>query len=115
TGALLIYGLASVAHGSGFLAVFAAGIVIGDAPAPYKREIRRFHSSLASLAEIVAFVMLGLTVHLSGLGNDEGWGAGLGIAALLAFVIRPVVMGLVTLKIRLPARERAFFLWTGLK
>jgi cell volume regulation protein A len=115
TGALLIYGVAATAHGSGFLAVFVAGILIGDAPAPYKKEIRRFHSSLASLAEIVAFVMLGLTVKLSGLGNGEAWAAGLGVAALLAFVIRPVVAGLVTLPIRLSAPERAFFLWTGLK
>jgi potassium/hydrogen antiporter len=114
-GALLIYGLASIAHGSGFLAVFVAGITIGDAPAPYKREIRRFHSSLASLAEIVAFVMLGLTVKLSGLGNDDAWTAGLGLAALLAFVIRPLLAGLVTLPIRLSAQERVFFLWTGLK
>jgi cell volume regulation protein A len=115
TGALLIYGVGSVAHGSGFLAVFVAGITIGDAPAPYKQEIRRFHSSLASLAEIVAFVMLGLTVKLSGLGNDDSWAAGLGIAALLAFVIRPALAGLVTLPIRLSGRERTFFLWTGLK
>ena len=39
--ALAIYGLATVAHGSGFLAVFVAGILIGDARAPYKREIER--------------------------------------------------------------------------
>jgi cell volume regulation protein A len=115
TGALLIFGLADIAHGSGFLAVFVAGIMIGDAPAPYKREIRRFHSSLASLAEIVAFVMLGLTVKLSGLGSDNAWAAGLAIAALLAFLIRPLLAGLVTLPIRLSAQERVFFLWTGLK
>ncbi len=114
-GALLIYGVASVTHGSGFLAVFVAGITIGDAPAPYKGEIRRFHSSLASLAEIVAFVMLGLTIKLSGLGNDNAWASGLGIAAVLAFIIRPLAGGLATLPIRLSARERTFFLWTGLK
>ena len=56
-GVLVIFGLAVVAQGSGFLAVFVAGILIGDEPAPYKREIQRFHSSLASLAEIVAFVL----------------------------------------------------------
>jgi potassium/hydrogen antiporter len=114
-GALLIYGVADVARGSGFLAVFVAGIVIGDEPAPYKREIERFHSSLASLAEVVAFVMLGLTVKLSSLGNGGAWAAGLGIAALLTFLIRPVLVGLVSLPVRLSVRERAFFLWTGLK
>jgi potassium/hydrogen antiporter len=115
SGALLIYGVADVAHGSGFLAVFVAGIVIGDEPAPYKREIERFHSSLASLAEVLAFVMLGLTVRLSSLGIGNAWAAGLGVAALLTFLIRPVLVGLVSLPVRLSVRERAFFLWTGLK
>jgi cell volume regulation protein A len=114
-GVLCVFGLAIVAHGSGFLAVFVAGIVIGDEPAPYKREIQRFHSSLASLAEIVAFVMLGLTMRLSALGHGGAWAAGLALAALLAFVIRPGLVGLVSLPIRLSRRERVFFLWTGLK
>ncbi len=114
-GVLVIFGLAVVARGSGFLAVFVAGIVIGDEPAPYKREIERFHSSLASLAEIVAFVLLGLTMRLSALGSAGAWSAGLAIAALLAFVIRPVLGGLVSLPVRLTLRERVFFLWTGLK
>jgi potassium/hydrogen antiporter len=114
-GVLVIFGLATVARGSGFLAVFVAGILIGDEPAPYKREIQRFHSSLASLAEIVAFVLLGLTMRLSALGSAGAWSAGLAIAALLAFVIRPVLGGLVSLPVRLTLRERVFFLWTGLK
>ncbi len=114
-GVLCIFGLTVIAKGSGFLAVFVAGIVIGDEPAPYKGEIERFHSSLASLAEIVAFVMLGLTMRLSALGSADAWAAGLAIAALLAFVIRPVLVGLVSLPVRLSLRERVFFLWTGLK
>jgi cell volume regulation protein A len=114
-GVLVIFGLAVVARGSGFLAVFVAGILIGDEPAPYKGEIQRFHSSLASLAEIVAFVMLGLTMRLSTLGSADTWPAGLAIAALLAFVIRPVLGGLVSLPVRLTRGERVFFLWTGLK
>ncbi|HEY7430410.1 MAG TPA: cation:proton antiporter, partial [Streptosporangiaceae bacterium] len=69
--ALVIYGAATVAHGSGFLAVFAAGIVIGDERAPYKREIERFHSALASMAEIVAFLLLGLTINLGRLGDGR--------------------------------------------
>ena len=114
-GVLVIFGLAVVARGSGFLAVFVAGILIGDEPAPYKREIQRFHSSLASLAEIVAFTLLGLTMRLSALGSADTWPAGLAIAALLAFVIRPVLGGLVSLPVRLTRGERVFFLWTGLK
>jgi cell volume regulation protein A len=114
-GVLVIFGVATVAQGSGFLAVLVAGILIGDEPAPYKREIERFHSSLASLAEIVAFVMLGLTMRLSQLGSGSAWMAGLALAALLTFVIRPVLAGIVSLPVRLTLRERVFFLWTGLK
>jgi cell volume regulation protein A len=112
---LVIFGAATVAQGSGFLAVLVAGIIIGDEPAPYKREIERFHSSLASLAEIVAFVMLGLTMRLSQLASSSAWAEGLALAALLAFVIRPVLGGLVSLPVRLTVPERVFFLWTGLK
>jgi cell volume regulation protein A len=114
-GVLAIFGLATVAQGSGFLAVLVAGILIGDEPAPYKREIARFHSSLASLAEIVAFTLLGLTMRLSQLASASAWAEGLALAALLAFVIRPVLGGLVTLPVRLTRPERIFFLWTGLK
>jgi potassium/hydrogen antiporter len=115
SGVLVIFGAATVARGSGFLAVLVAGILIGDEPAPYKQEIQRFHSSLASLAEIVAFAMLGLTMRLSDLAHASVWADGLALAALLAFVIRPVLVGLVSLPVRLSAQERTFFLWTGLK
>jgi cell volume regulation protein A len=114
-GVLAIFGAATVAQGSGFLAVLVAGILIGDEPAPYKREIQRFHSSLASLAEIVAFVMLGLTMRLSQLASATAWAEGLALAALLTFVIRPVLVGLISLPVRLTVPERVFFLWTGLK
>lgn len=113
--ALAIYGAATIAHGSGFLAVFVAGILIGDERAPYKREITGFHSSLASLAEIVAFVMLGLTVRLRDLPNGHAWLIGLVLAVLLAFLIRPLLAGLVLWPVRLRFGERAFVLWTGLK
>ncbi len=115
TSVLVIFGLATVAHGSGFLAVFVAGIVIGDERAPYKGEIRRFHSSLASLAEIVAFILLGLTVRLRDLPDGHAWAIGLVLAVLLAFVIRPLFVGLLTLPIKLKRGERLFVLWTGLK
>jgi potassium/hydrogen antiporter len=92
--ALLVFALATLARGSGFLAVFVAGIVIGDEPAPYKREIERFHDALASLAEIVAFVVLGLTVNLEVLGRADVWIPGLILGAALAFVIRPLAVGL---------------------
>jgi potassium/hydrogen antiporter len=110
-----IYGLATAAHGSGFLAVFVAGIVIGDLRAPYKGEIERFHSSLASLAEIIAFTMLGLTVSLTDLAHSDTLLTGLALAVLLALVIRPVLVGLLLLPVNLTRGERLFVMWSGLK
>lgn len=113
--AFVLYGAATVAGGSGFLAVFVAGIVVGDARAPYKAEIERFHASLASLGEIVVFITLGLTVSLRTLPNGGAWLVGLVLAALLAFVVRPVLVGLLALPLRLRWGERAFVLWAGLR
>jgi potassium/hydrogen antiporter len=111
----LIYGLTVLVHGSGFLAVFVAGIVVGDIRAPYKAEIERFHAALASLAEIVAFGVLGLTVSVSALAKGDGWLAGLGLAVLLALIIRPLLVGGLLLPLRLTAGERVFVMWSGLK
>jgi potassium/hydrogen antiporter len=113
--ALLMYGIATLAHGSGFLAAFAAGIVLGDERAPYKREIEGFHGALASLAEIVAFVVLGLTIDLATVARPDVWIPGLILAAALAFVIRPVLVGLCLIPARLHGNERNFVLFAGLK
>ena len=110
-----IYGVATMARGSGFLAVFVAGILIGDQRAPYKAEIERFHASLASLAEIVAFTVLGLTVSLTDLARGDVWLIGLGLAALLALLVRPVLVGLALLPITMTKGERLFVTWAGLK
>lgn len=114
-GALGLYGIATVLHGSGFLAVFVAGILMGDEPAPHKKDIVRFHSALASLGEIVAFAVLGLTVNASDLARPDVWITGLGLGALLMFVVRPALVGLLTLPVDLRRGERAFILWAGLK
>jgi cell volume regulation protein A len=110
-----IYGAATVAHGSGFLAVYIAGILIGDADIPAKRGIERFHTSLASLAEIVVFVALGLTIDLTALGENNRWLDGLILAVVLAFVARPLAVGPLLIPTRLTNGERLFVMWSGLK
>ena len=115
TAAGVIYGAATVAHGSGFLAVFVAGLLIGDARAPYKAEIERFHTSLASLAEIVVFAALGLTIDLTNLRNGGVLAHGLLLALLLAFVARPLVVAPLLAPVRLRMGERLFIMWGGLK
>ena len=112
---LLLFGIATLAHGSGFLAVFAAGIALGDERAPFKREIETFHSALASLAEIVAFIVLGLTIDLGVIAQADVWIPGLILGAALAFAIRPVLVGLCLIPARLKSNERNFVLFAGLK
>jgi potassium/hydrogen antiporter len=114
-GAGIIYGLAAVVGGSGFLAVFVAGILLGDVAAPRKGEIESFHSSLAGLAEIAAFLALGLSISLGDVGELGVWGDGLALALILAFVARPVAVLPFLLLSRLNARERVFIAWSGLK
>ncbi|HEX6662376.1 MAG TPA: cation:proton antiporter [Gaiellaceae bacterium] len=111
----VIYGVTSVAHGSGFLAVYIAGILVGDADIPAKRSIERFHTSLASLAEIVVFVALGLTVDLAALGHNHRWLDGLVLAGVLAFVARPLAVGPLLLPVHMSKGERLFVMWSGLK
>ncbi|HST49277.1 cation:proton antiporter [Jatrophihabitans sp.] len=114
-GALVLFGVAGLAHGSGFLAVFVAGILLGDERAPYKREIERFHSALASLGEIVAFVVLGLALDLAVLTRADVLVPGLAGFAVLTLLIRPVLVGLCLAPVRLTGRERGFVLFAGLK
>jgi cell volume regulation protein A len=112
---LLLYGVTTLLHGSGFLAVFVAGIVIGNRRAPFQRDIERFHAALAGLAEIVAFVILGLTIDLRVLARLDVWLPGLILGLALAVVIRPLVVGLCLLPAELDRGERVFVLFAGLK
>jgi cell volume regulation protein A len=109
----VIYGVAAVAHGSGFLAVFVAGILVGDAAYPGRRDVERFHTSLASLAEVVVFIGLGLTVHKVNLAPV--WKDGLLIALVLAFFARPFGIAPFLEPLRLRRGERLFVMWGGLK
>ena len=113
--ALLVYGVTTLAHGSGFLAVLLTGILVGDTRAPYKREIERYASAAGSLGEIVAFTVLGLSIPISEVfGGGRAW-TGIALAALLILLVRPLFVGLVLAPIRLRRGERAFVLWAGLK
>jgi cell volume regulation protein A len=114
-GAGIIYGLAAVFQGSGFLAVFVAGILLGDAAATQKSEIESFHASLAGLAEIAAFVALGLSVAISDLSELGVWGDGFALAVILVFVARPFAVWPLLLQTRLRLGERLFIVWAGLK
>lgn len=114
-GALAIYGVATVAHGSGFLAVFATGVLLAGRDLPFEREIGRFHGALASLGEIAAFTTLGLTVTLADFEGVETFVDGAVMAVVTLIVVRPVVMMLMLLPVSMRTGERVFLALTGLK
>lgn len=109
-----LYGAAALAHGSGFLAVFLAGLIIGDARLPYKGEIERFQGSLASFAELTVFVALGLTIRVGDL-DARDWLEGLALMLALAAIVRPATVLLTLSWLRISTRELAFIGWSGLK
>jgi potassium/hydrogen antiporter len=110
----IVYGTATVAHGSGFLAVFVAGLIVGDVHAPFKEEIEVFQEGLAAIAEVVVFVALGLTIDLSNVGAGR-WAEGLAVAAFLAFVARPLAAAPLLAPVGLRQGEKLFVMWGGLK
>ncbi len=114
-GAGAIYGAAAVAHGSGFLAVFVAGILVGDLQYPERSVVRSFNSALSDLGELAAFVALGLTIDLAFIADEGLWWRGLVLAVLLGFVVRPLVVGCLLAPMRLSWGERGFIVWSGLK
>ncbi|HEX5469946.1 MAG TPA: cation:proton antiporter [Gaiellaceae bacterium] len=109
-----LYGVTGLAHGSGFLAVFIAGLVVGDARSPYKEEIERFHGALAGLAEIGAFVALGLVVSFGAL-TLRNWVEGVLLLVVLAFLARPFVVAVTLAPFSFRLNELAFLTWSGLK
>lgn len=112
---LLVFAVATLLHGSGFLAVFVAGIVMAEVRTPYRHELEHFHGGLASLGELVAFVVLGLTVHLPTLGRADVWVPGLALGLVLALLIRPLLVGPLLIGSGLARNERWFVLLAGLK
>jgi cell volume regulation protein A len=109
-----LYGVTALAHGSGFLAVFIAGLVVGDTTGLYKVEIERFHGALAVLAEIAVFVVLGLVVSIGSLTSDV-WADGVVLVLVLALVARPLVVASLLVPFRFSLAEHVFVAWCGLK
>jgi cell volume regulation protein A len=102
-----IFALAYVAHGSGFIAVFVAGLLADDVR-PQLQE------RLSAAAEVVVFVALGVTVAIASLSASR-WLEGLALAAFVALVARPVAAWPLLAPIRLRRGEKLFVVWGGLK
>ncbi len=110
---LLAFGLAAVLEGSGFLAVYIAGIVVGDRLVVFRRGIFLFHDAAAWLGQIMLFVMLGLLSFPSRLVAVAA--EGLIIALVLIFVARPLGVLVSVFLFRFRLKEMMFLSWVGLK
>ena len=109
----LAFGLAEVAHGSGFLAVYLTALALGSASIPARRTIVAFHEGVGWVAQIGLFILLGLLVFPSALG-DVAWES-LALSAVLILVARPLAAFLATAFSPLDLRERAMLGWAGLR
>jgi cell volume regulation protein A len=109
----LIFSVTAVVNGSGILAVYVAGLVLGNSDVIQKRSLLRFFDGLAWLGQIAMFLALGLLVVPSAL--MEVAGAGLLVAALLMVVARPVSVFLSLAFSRLRWREKTLVSWVGIR
>src|SRR5687767_9685862 len=111
--ASLAFGLAQTLHGSGFLAAFLAGIVLGTASTPARRTIVTFHEGLAWIAQLGLFLTLGLLVFPEELIAIIPEGAA--IAIVTAALARPAAAVLFTLRADFDLPERLMLGWAGLR
>jgi potassium/hydrogen antiporter len=110
---LAVFGVADLLHGSGFLAVYIAGLVLGNARLVHQRSLGRFADALAWLMQIAMFLVLGLLVFPSDVLDIAG--SALLISLALVVLARPVAVALVLGVMRANARDIAFVGWVGLR
>jgi cell volume regulation protein A len=111
--ALVVFAAANTVHSSGFLAVYLAGLVVGNRQTRAHNSVVVFLDAVTWLAQIVMFVLLGLLVWPHRLA-DSLVGAVV-IAAVLMLVARPVAVFLCLAPFGFPWREKLFLSWVGLR
>ena len=111
--ALLIFGAAATTGGSGYLAIYIAGLIVGNREVRSSQNILRVHDGLAWLAQIGMFLVLGLLVTPSELMPLAA--SALLTAAVLIFLARPLAVVACLAPFRFPWREQAYIGWVGLR
>jgi potassium/hydrogen antiporter len=111
--AALAFGAADSLDGSGFLAAYLAGLVLGSAAIPAKRTVTVFHEGLGWVAQIALFLTLGLLVFPSQL--DDFWLEGTALALVLVLLARPLAAALSTALDPFSAADRITLGWAGLR
>jgi potassium/hydrogen antiporter len=112
-GGVFVFGFAAVIHASGFLAVYLAGLIVGNKVSRGLYNIQRFHDGFAWLAQISLFLMLGLLVSPHEL-LDYGISSIL-LGAVLIFIARPVAVWLSLIPFQFSWQEKTFISWVGLR
>ncbi|SFF58246.1 potassium/proton antiporter, CPA1 family [Fontimonas thermophila] len=112
-GGMLIFGATALVGGSGFLAVYLAGLFIGNRELRAAASIRRFHDGIAWMAQIGMFVILGLLVSPNELLPLAI--PGLLLSLVLILIARPVSVFVSLLPFRFPLREQVYIAWVGLR
>jgi cell volume regulation protein A len=111
--AAIAYGAAETLHGSGFLAVYLAGLMLSSAPGPAQMTVTIFHEGAAWFAQVALFLTLGLLVFPSQLGSV--WTPGVLVAVFLMLVARPIAVAIATSFDHFTGAERALLSWAGLR
>ena len=109
----LLFGFTAMLGGSGFLAVYLAGLLVGNRRVRSLASIRRFHDGIAWMAQIGMFLILGLLVSPHRLMMIALPATLIGL--VLIFLARPIAVALSLLPFRFPWREQAFISWVGLR
>ncbi|RUO19985.1 potassium/proton antiporter [Aliidiomarina iranensis] len=112
-GAVTVFGLTAQLGGSGFLAVYLMGYLVGNARLPQVIHILRVHDGLAWLSQIVMFLMLGLLMTPSSITGILV--PALILAAVLIFIARPLAVFISLAPFRFPWRDQIFISWVGLR
>jgi potassium/hydrogen antiporter len=111
--AALSFGAAASLDGSGFLAAYLAGLVLGSASIPAKQTVTIFHQGVAWVAQIALFLTLGLLVFPSQLGDV--WLEGTALALVLVLLARPLAAAVSTAFDPFSAADRITLGWAGLR
>jgi cell volume regulation protein A len=110
---LVLFGCTASVHASGFLAVYIAGLVVGNQPMRAHNTVVVFLDAITWLAQIVMFVLLGLLVWPGRLGDSIG--AAVAVALALMLLARPAAVFLCLAPFQYSWREKAFISWVGLR
>ncbi|MCM3264661.1 potassium/proton antiporter [Streptomyces thermoviolaceus] len=111
--AVTAYAAGALAHGSGFLAVYLASVLLGNAKLPHWPAIRSFAEGVGWIAQIGMFILLGLLVTPHDLVDDVLPAVVIGLA--LTMVARPLSVLVSLLPFRVPWREQTLMSWAGLR